>query len=311
MNIPVEYIDQNGNTHNQTHRLTRLAFVKHLAIAGQHYAPSSHKFLNTLASLFVYKYYIQRDAFNNNRFSEPPINFSDPTRKGQFSNLAGKAIADFLSKRINQSVFTVDYEAAMRMRSMPIVGGRPDLLAFTRNGQFAVEAKGYSGGHGNMVSHKAQSQTGGIPVNFSVACVSYDLYNNVKCKYHDPFNDNIPYDNNLLQQLTANYYSGFSEYLDQRYFRYNEIEIQGENFIAVTLDYIFFEKYFDRDFSPFPHHWYHDIIEFYRPSLLLPSAIRQFATNGITNENKPFIFDSTDNDYTYVDNDRIGLQIRR
>jgi|LakMenEpi03Aug12_release.lakeMendotaPanAssembly.Ray.scaffolds.fasta_scaffold62451_4 hypothetical protein len=88
--------------------------------------------------------------------------------------------------------------------------------------------------------------------------------------------------------------------------------IQGENFIAVTLDYNFIEKYFDRDlFPPFLRHWYHDIIEFYRPSLLLPSAIRHFATNGITNENKPFIFDSNDNDYTYDDNDRIGLQIRR
>ena len=311
MNITVEYIDQLGTTHNQTHRLTRLAFVKHLAIAGQHYAPSSHKFLNTLASLIVYKYYIQRQEFNSNKFSEPPRNLSDPTRKGQFSNLAGKAIADFLSKRINQSVFTVDYEAAMRMSNMPIIGGRPDLLAFTRNSNFAIEAKGFSGGHGNMVTHKTQSQSGGIPVNFSVACVSYDLYNNVKCKYHDPYNDNIPYDNELLRRLTTNYYKGFSEYLDQRYFDYNEIQVQGETFIAVTLNYRLFEKYFDRDFPPFPHHWYHDFFEFYRPSLLLPSEIRQYATNGITKENKPFIFDANDNEYTYVDNDRIGLQIRR
>ena len=279
MDITVEYIDQLGTTHNQTHRLTRLAFVKHLAIAGQHYAPSSHKFLNTLASLIVYKYYIQRQEFNSNRFSEPPRNLSDPTRKGQFSNLAGKAIADFLSKRINQSVFTVDYEAAMRMRNMPIIGGRPDLLAFTRNSKFAIEAKGLSGGHGNMVTHKIQSQTGGIPVNFSVACVSYDLYNNVKSKYHDPYNDNIPYDNELLRRLTTNYYKGFSEYLDQKYFDYNEIQVQGETFIAVTLNYRLFEKYFDRDFPPFPHHWYHEFFEFYRPSLLLPSEIRQYVDN--------------------------------
>lgn len=312
MNIAVEYIDQNGTIHNQTHHLTRLAFVKHLAIAGQHYAPSSHKFLNTLASFVVYKYFIQRQEFNNDRFSEPPINLSDPTRKGQFSNLAGKAIADFLSKRINQSIYTVDYEAAMRMRSMPIVGGRPDLLAFTSNAQFAIEAKGYSGGHGNMATHKAQSQTGGIPVNFSVACVSYDIYNNVKCKYHDPYNDNITYDNELLRQLTANYYKGFSEYLDQRYFHYDEVQIQNETFLAVTFDYRFFEKYFDRDFPPFPYHWYRENFDFYRPTLLLPSAIRQYATSGITNENKPFIFDTNDNNrYTYIDNDRIGLQIRR
>lgn len=56
--------------------------------------------------------------------------------------------------------------------------------------------------------------------------------------------------NNLLQQLTANYYSGFSEYLDQRYFRYNEIEIQGENFIAVTKLGFDFHETFDYEGDP-------------------------------------------------------------
>ena len=311
MDITVEHIDQLRVTHNVTHRISRLAFVKHLAVAGQHYAPSSHKFLNTLASFVVHKFYIRKGEFYRNRFSEPPQNLSDPTRKGQFSNLAGKAIADFLSKRINESIYTVDYEAAMRMKNIPIRGGRPDLLAFTRNSTFALEAKGYSGGHGNMATHKAQSQTGGIPVNFSVACVSYDLYNEVKCKYHDPFNDNIPYDNKLLQQLTANYYQGFAEYLNQRYFDYEEIQVQDETFIAVTLDYRFFESLFDMNFLPFPLHWYYEIFELYRPSLLLPSQIRDFASTGITNEIKPFIFATNENSNTYIDNDRIGLQIRR
>lgn len=311
MNIAVEYIDKSDVTHNQTYKLSRIAFVKHLAIAGQHYSPSSQKFLNTLASLIIYKFFIQKKEFNNNRFSEPPTNLSDPTRKSQFSNLAGKAIADFLSKRIDQSIFTVNYEAAMRMRDMQIIGRRPDLLAFTNNAQFAIEAKGYTNGPGNMLSHKAQSQTGGIPVNYSVACVSYDLYKNVKCKYYDPYNDKIPYDNKLIQQLSANYYRGFSEYLDRKYFLYNEIQIQGETFIEVTFDYRFIEKYFDLDFPSFHYHWFQEIIEFYRPSLLLPLEIRQYAKNGITNDIKPFIFDAKDNNYSYIDNDRIGVQIRR
>jgi hypothetical protein len=34
-------------------------------------------------------------------------------KKDNSPNLAGKAIADFLSKRIDQSIFTVNYEAAM------------------------------------------------------------------------------------------------------------------------------------------------------------------------------------------------------
>src|SRR5690606_29754570 len=146
-----------GTIANQTHRMSRLAFAKHLAIAGQGYAPRPQKLIRTLAMFFHYSSYIQRQAYNNDRFSEPPIQLSDPTEKGQFSNLAGKAIADFLSKRIDQSIYTVNYEAAMRIHNPPIpllMNGRhvprPDLLAYTSNSRFAIEAKGFSSGFGNM-----------------------------------------------------------------------------------------------------------------------------------------------------------------
>jgi hypothetical protein len=81
------------------------------------------------------------------------VGLSDPTEKGQFSNLVGKAIADFLSKRIDHSLFTVNYEAAMRLKdiSLSISGKqirRPDLPAFVPNATFAIEAKGFSGGVG-------------------------------------------------------------------------------------------------------------------------------------------------------------------
>ena len=99
MNLSVEYKDTAGTITNQTHNLTRIAFTKHLAIAGQGFAPRPQKLIRTLSMFFHYSYYVQRQAFNSNRFSEPPMQLSDPTEKGQFSNLAGKAIADYLSKR--------------------------------------------------------------------------------------------------------------------------------------------------------------------------------------------------------------------
>lgn len=311
MNLTVEYKDIAGTISNQTHNLTRIAFAKHLAIAGQGFAPRPQKLIRTISMFFHYSYYVQRQSFNNNRFSEPPMQLSDPTEKGQFSNLAGKAIADFLSKRIDQSIFTVNYEAAMRLRNMPLNVRRPDLLAFKQNSMFALEAKGYSGGHGNMTTHKAQSQTGGIPVNFSVACVSYNLYNNVQCKYHDPYNDNVPYDNELLKKLTQQYYSGLSEFLNEKYFNYREIEIQGEKFYEVELSYRPFEKLFTDEF-PFRHFWHFKILEYYRPRLILPLAIRDFAKDGIKSETKPFIFETNKEQEKnlYIDNDRIGLQIR-
>ncbi len=311
MNITVEYKDTAGTISNQTHNLTRIAFAKHLAIAGQGYAPRPQKLIRTIAMFFHYGNYIQRQAFNNDRFSEPPIQLSDPTEKGQFSNLAGKAIADFLSKRIDQSIFTVNYEAAMRLRGLPLNVGRPDLLAYKQNAMFALEAKGYSGGHGNMTTHKTQSQTGGIPVNFSVACVSYNLYNNVQCKYHDPFNDNIQYDNELLRGLTRNYYKGLSEFLNQKLFEYREFNLQGETFYEVELSYRNFEKLFPDEF-PFRPILHFEILDFYRPRLILPKKIRDYAEDGLTNETKPFVFETSEQDYnTYIDNDRVGLRIRR
>ncbi len=69
-----------------------------------------------------------------------------------------------------------------------------------------------------MTTHKNQSTTGGIPVNFTVACVSYNLYNQVKCKYYDPYNDNIQFDFEGLKELTKIYYSGLSEFLNEKFF---------------------------------------------------------------------------------------------
>ena len=275
-------------------------------MAGQGYVPKPQKLIRSIAMFIHYSCYIQRQAFYNNKFSEPPIELSDPTEKGQFSNLAGKAIADFLSKRIDNSIYTVNYEAAMRMRKMPLNVGRPDLLAFSQNSRFAIEAKGYSGGHRNMEVHKDQSKTGGIPVNFTVACISYNLYENVHCKYHDPFNDNVPYDNELLNQLTKEYYSGLSKFLNEKYFNFQVTEIQGEKFYEIEFLYRPFEKLFQDEF-PYRHF---EILEYYRPRIILPFTIKDYAEKGITNKIKPFIFDTNEQDYnTYIDNDRVGLRL--
>lgn len=308
MNITVEYINTAGITFNQNHRLSRLAFAKHFAIAGQGYAPRPQKLIRTISMFFHYSYYLQKQAFDNNHFSSPPVELSDPTEKGQFSNLAGKGIADFLSKRIDQSIFTVNYEAAMRLRNMPINVQRPDLLAFNQNSMFALEAKGFSARSVNMTNAKNQSLTGGIPVNFTVACASYNLYDNVNCKYHDPFNDSVSYDNEMLTNLTKSYYSGLSEFLNQEYFRYREFNFQGEEFYEVELNYRNYEKLLPYEFK---HFFYFEIFEFYRPRLILPKKIQEYAEHGITNETKPFIFESKEkDDNIYIDNDRVGLRIR-
>lgn len=311
MNILVEYKNTAGHIVNQSHRLSRIAFAKHFAIAGQGYAPRPQKFMRILGMFLHYSYYLKKSGFNNDRFTEPPLELSDPTEKGQFSNLVGKAIADFLSKRIDKSIFTVNYEAAMRVYNPPIplsIKGRqvsrPDLLAYTSNSIFAIEAKGYSGNSGNMTTHKNQSKTGGIPVNYTVASVSYNLYNKVKCKYHDPYNDNIPYDKELLRRLTKNYYKGLLGFLDEKFFNYQITEFQNEMFYEVDLSYMIFNE------SPVQNFWLYEIFDFYNPKLILPKNIRELAENGIIENNKPFIFESNQAENNiYIDNDRVGLKI--
>lgn len=311
MNISVEYKDIKGSLSNRSFRMTRVAFAKHLAIAGQGYAPNARKFLRTIGMFFHYSYYVQRRAFYADRFSEPPFALSDPTEKGQFSNLAGKAIADFLSKRIDKSLYTVNYEAVMRLKKHKIKGERPDLVAYSPIGMFSIEAKGRNENNpGDMTEHKTQAQSGPISVNFSVACISYNLFNKVSCNYHDPVNENVEYDDQTLQALTKKYYSGLRTFLNEKYFQYREVQIQNERFYEIELGYPNFDKIFLDEFL-FRPFWYREIFEFYRPRLILPVKISEFADNGITRQTEPFNYQVTDqNDYIYIDNDRVGLRIR-
>ena len=308
MNILVEYKDTSGIISNRTYNLTRLAFAKHLAIAGQCYAPRPQKLIRTLGMFIHYSNYLQRQAFSNNHFSRPPRILSDPTEQGQFSTLTGKAIADFLSKKIDGSLYTTNYES---VASRPLRGQRPDLVAFTQNTQFTLEAKGrHQTNPGNMANHKAQADSGNYPRKFSVACVSYNLFGQVTCKYHDPFNDNIPFDNETFQRVTRKYYAGLADFLEQKYFKYQEFDYHGEKFYEIELSYQNFEKLFPDEF-PFRHFWHFEILDYYRPRLILPKSIKEYAETGLTNETKPFIFETKELDNNiYIDNDRVGLRIR-
>lgn len=310
MNIPVDYIDASGLNTSLDYTINRITFAKHLAIAGQGFAPRPSKLFRTLGMALHYSNYIQRNAFYNNRFSTPPDILSDPTEKGQFSNLAGKAIADYLSKRISNSLLTVNYEAEMRLRGIPLVGQRPDLLAYiSPTTRFAIEAKGFTNGAGNMANHKNQANSGNhiIPVNFSVASVSYNLYNSVRCNYHDPFNENVRIDEEDLRNISKQYYSGFAEFLHKDYFEIRQRTYGEESFYEVGLTYRQFKKLFE-DSTRFPSFMFHEIFDIYSPRLIIPSDVIELSKSGITNQTKPFNYIQEKN--LYIDNDRIGLTIR-
>ncbi|HSZ86205.1 MAG TPA: hypothetical protein VK787_09255 [Puia sp.] len=281
-----------------------------MAFAGQGFSPRPQKLLRILGMFLRYSFYLNVESFNQNRFSEPPILLSDPTEKAQFSNIAGKAIADFLSKQINGSSFTVNYEALMKLKNIPIKGRRPDLISFSRDTFFAIEAKGrWQNSPGNMAKHKLQAQSGEIRVPFSIASIAYNLYNNVVCTYHDPVNDNVPYDAEALTMLTRDYYAGLSEFLNREWFSYEDFEFGGESFYAVEPVYQKFAKYLwaEYSFEPIEFSWF---LRYPHLQLILPKKIWEYAKNGISRDTQPFRFGSiSQNNNIYIDNDGVGLRI--
>jgi len=315
MNLSVEYKDTSGTISNLNYTLSRLAFVKHMAMAGQGYSIRPAKLLRTIGMFLHYSFYLQRTAFNNDRFSEPPPLLSDPTEKAQFSNIAGKAIADYLSKKIDKSFFTINYEAVMRANNLKLKEKRPDLMAYKKNAMFAIEAKGrVQSSPGDMRKHKRQANSGKIKVNYSIASVSYNLFTSVTCKYHDPINPDVPFDSESLRNASKKYYTALIEFLDNKYFTYREAEYGNEKFYEISLSYGKLHDLFLKDFPHWPFVWM-ELMDVYNPRLILPLSIHEYSQNGLTKETEAFVFDAevskVDESNVYIDTDRVGIRIDR
>lgn len=311
MNLSVEYRDSMNKYNQLTFNINKVAFVKHLAFAGQDFAPKLQKLLRTLGMLLHYGYYLESSAMNNDYFSTPPIFLSDPTEKAQFSNLAGKAIADYLSKMISKSILTMNYEAALRILNIPIQGQRPDLIAFSRNYTYAIEAKGYTNGHGDMSLHKLQAMSAHkrIHVDFAIACVSYNIYNKIKCNYYDPSYDMISSssesfrEDDLFRNISRQYYKGLSTFLVPEYFKISDVKYSGEEFYEIEL----FSKYLNN--GRFIPRWLYQVQDLYNPRLLITKKVEKFAKDGITRELP--VFESIQEGTLYIDADRVGLRLER
>ena len=305
MKLSVETQDSVNNS--KIFELFLPAIVKHLAFSGCHFMPDKLKLARCLGMFFHYAFYLQKKALDNNSFSEPPNCIYDPTEKGHFSNLAGKAIADFLSKRISNAIFTVNYEAAMKATRLSIKEKRPDLLAISQKGVFAIEAKGLSKKPTDekIKEFEDQSLQGMLPVDFCVTSVSYNLYSKVKCKYHE----NLPISNNnnnnvqeILRNLSKNYYLNFLNFIsDNSQFKATE-ELGKEKFYKIDL----FNEHLEKGLIEYPLGvWLKKFLDFYKPKLIIPENIKYYAENGLSLT--PFEFEG--NDEIYIDNDRIGIEL--
>ncbi|MBG9993324.1 hypothetical protein [Pseudoalteromonas sp. NZS37] len=206
MKIKVEHLNDKGKIEDIELNLSYLQFIKHLAFAGMGVSKSPHNSPRFLGFMFEF---VQYWGSEPDHFSIPRIISNDPTELGQISNKIGKALADFLSKKIYGAKYTHNYEDAMVQGGHLIKGERPDLYCDTRSKQFAVEAKGFkvpTVSANKMLKYKSQSQQGPVPVHFSVASVAYDLYQAPSVKFHDPIGDDVKYSTDINNKLIELYY---------------------------------------------------------------------------------------------------------
>lgn len=238
MKIQVEYIDQQGTLTYPKLQIPLTGFLKHTAIAGQ---GDDFGLLPSLArgigAMLLYGRYIDTNWwFNFKGFRKTDLQFLDPTEQGDFSTLVGKGVADYLAKRLLDAKFTHTYEAAMYIAGHRLSGPRPDFYCTTRTQQFAMEAKGYadrSVSTTKMATHKLQSQAGPIPVHFSVASVTHNIYESLRCKFHDPVNKQTEFLENLNNTLAKQYYISLheqlSDYIEPSTFEYNDHRYESYN----------------------------------------------------------------------------------
>ena len=194
--------------------ISYLAFIKHLTFAGIN--SSFFPCLPFRYSAYFLEFLQYKDWASG--FKRLPHLINDPTETAYLSNRIGRAFADYFAKKIYGARFTHCYESAMYQYGMDISGSRPDFYCDTLKSQFAIEAKGYSA---HSISdqlidtkHKIQASSGKIPVNFSVASISYNLYKSPKIKFYDPIVNDINYDERNNLTLRNQYLSGFIEFID-------------------------------------------------------------------------------------------------
>jgi hypothetical protein len=171
-----------------------------------------------MGALAWYWDFVQPIAHGADWFGEPIPILRDPTLKGHFSNLAGRALADFLGREIETSWATLSYEGVLIHSGLSATGQRPDLLAVNPWRVVALEAKGYtktSISNSEMSVHKIQASQGPLKRHAWAASVAYRLYDQIRVKYHDPVDDEGPPDAEAARTELRRYFTDVETAGDQ------------------------------------------------------------------------------------------------
>ncbi len=188
-----------------------LAFVKHASFAGFDIGinPSFQTALRFLENFHAFFY-----SFVDGKFSIIKSLAYDPTERNQFSNKVGRAFADYFAKKLYGARFTYCYECYAKTVGVSTKGAHPDFYCDSPNGSFVIESKGYS--HKTFsdkrmqkVKQQANSVLNKHNLKFSIASVTYNIYDSPIIKYYDPKFEPNDTDETLNLKLRTSYFEFF------------------------------------------------------------------------------------------------------
>lgn len=282
-----------------------LAFVKHASFAGfdLRISPSFRTVLRFLENFHTFFY-----PFAEKKFSIIPQLAFDPTEKGQFSNRIGRTFADYFAKKLYDARFTYCYECYAKNYGISIKGSHPDFYCDSPHGSFVIEAKGYgcntfSDNKMEKVKQQASSVSNKLNLKFSIASVTYNIYDSPIIKYYDPKFEPNNTDEALNRKLRVSYFEiikslmghlwiqGPFEELKDDYIAatlgvYGDIEFKllvNKNILSDNHDYHWLEKvnsidkenyFIDRDGIGFSFDFSKIIIDPWRYPCLCPSVLQ-------------------------------------
>lgn len=234
MDIDVNLVDSKGKKHSFAEKVSKLKFLKHASFAGlgPNFAWIPTIFHSVgLAFHFGSKFSLQSDHIERTW----PI--KDPDDLREMSRLTGRAIGDIFAKSHFGAQYTLCYEHALFTNGIVAAGKSPDFYCIDLSGAkaFTVEAKGFSQrtlGPKQFAGHKAQSAASQLPIHYSVASVTHNIYNKVIARVEDPEYENLPLNPSFSRALIDSYFNTVHGRLSQFCNVREEFRIGNANYLA-------------------------------------------------------------------------------
>ena len=215
MDINVELKDSAGSKHSFVESISTLKFLKHASFAGM--GPNFGWIPAIFSSIGLAFHFGSKFALRSDHI-ERTCPIYDPDDLRDMSRVTGRAIGDIFAKSHFNARYTLCYEHALAVTGTTSSGKSPDFYCIDHSGlkAFTVEAKGFSQrtiGSKQFIRHKSQSKSSQLPINYSVASVTHNIYNEIKARIEDPDYDSSPLDPSFSRALIDNYFTTINQRL--------------------------------------------------------------------------------------------------